>query len=295
MSCEPGEDCAGCPGDCGPCPPTCPNGACDGGEACDSCPADCGACPLGFPPGGPPDGACIGGEGDGGPTCGGIGDAWTKAAVNVGFYPFKIKPGVQTKLFTCDNRAIEDLGPGQGFAAQSTRNPGCVDNPPLRPALGGFVFGYARGSARGGWVPADALEFTGYAGGACADGPASADFQVAHNPYDGCKPMTCDDPLKQSCVATNTPPADDPNHAKSDCGGAGLDQLREIVAEDLYLRYAPFSTAIRYLHKGDRFNVLYDNKKGWVFGEVTQTTCPLLTPAGSRGWVENNPGYFKVL
>ncbi len=107
--------------------------------------------------------------------------------------------------------------------------------------------------------------------------------------------MTCDDPNKQSCVGTNTPPADDPNHTKSDCGGAGIDQLREIVAADLYLRYAPISTAIRYLHKGDRFHVLYDNKKGWVFGEVTLSTCPALTPVGARGWVENNPAYFKVL
>ena len=40
-SCEGGENCAGCPQDCGGC---CGNGACDHGETCGSCSKDC-ACP----------------------------------------------------------------------------------------------------------------------------------------------------------------------------------------------------------------------------------------------------------
>lgn len=284
-ACDNGEDCNSCPQDCGVCP-TCPNGACDNGETCDSCAQDCGACP-GFPPGGAPDPNCIGDEGSGGMTCGGLGDAWTKSAVNIGYYPFKIKPGVNTNLYTCDNRPIEALGPGQGFAAQSTRNPGCIENPPLRPALNGFVFGYARGSAKSGWVPADALEFAGYDGGSCADGPASADFQVLHNPYDGCKAMACDGQL--GCMAVNGA-----NDGANDCGGSGKNEDRTVAVDDLYLRYAPQSTAYHYLHNNDKVHVLYANAGGqWLFVEVTGTTCPALTPNGTRGWVLNMGNYWK--
>ena len=44
-SCETGESCSSCPGDCGACPPVCGNSACEAGESCSSCPGDCGACP----------------------------------------------------------------------------------------------------------------------------------------------------------------------------------------------------------------------------------------------------------
>jgi len=50
--CEPGEDCNNCPGDCGACPVTCPNGFCDlTCNECVTCPADCmgnvGCCGVG--------------------------------------------------------------------------------------------------------------------------------------------------------------------------------------------------------------------------------------------------------
>jgi len=47
-SCDPGEDCTGCPGDCGVCPvvPFCGDGSCDPGEDCTGCPGDCGVCPV---------------------------------------------------------------------------------------------------------------------------------------------------------------------------------------------------------------------------------------------------------
>jgi hypothetical protein len=43
-TCDPGEDCMNCPGDCGPCPPVCGNNTCEMGEDCMNCPADCGPC-----------------------------------------------------------------------------------------------------------------------------------------------------------------------------------------------------------------------------------------------------------
>ena len=62
-TCNPGENCTDCPGDCGACtpiPPSCGNGTCNPGENCADCPGDCGACtPI------PPfcgDGACNPGE-----------------------------------------------------------------------------------------------------------------------------------------------------------------------------------------------------------------------------------------
>jgi secreted trypsin-like serine protease len=46
-SCNNGENCQSCPGDCGACPPpVCGNGLCDGGETCSTCPSDCGSCPT---------------------------------------------------------------------------------------------------------------------------------------------------------------------------------------------------------------------------------------------------------
>src|SRR5262245_19482372 len=43
--CGPGESCASCPEDCGPCAvPECGVGACNGDETCDSCALDCGDC-----------------------------------------------------------------------------------------------------------------------------------------------------------------------------------------------------------------------------------------------------------
>jgi hypothetical protein len=259
--------------------PYCGDLACNDGEDCNSCPGDCGPCPLGFPPGSPDaDPNCTGPGGEAGMKCGGISDAYVANAVNIGYYPFRIKAGYATHLYTCDNRAIEDLSPGQGFAAQSTRNPSCSDNPPLRPSLNGFVFGYARGTMTSGWVPADALEFAGYDGGPCTDGPSNEDFEVAHNPYDGCAALVCDG--TQSCAAAN-----DPNAGTSDCGGHTTNVTRTVSATDLYLRYAPGSTALRYLHQGDQVQVLYDNQQGWFFIQVTATTCPALSPDGSRGWL----------
>ena len=44
-TCDKGESCSNCPGDCGACPPVCGNGSCEAGETCSNCASDCGACP----------------------------------------------------------------------------------------------------------------------------------------------------------------------------------------------------------------------------------------------------------
>ena len=43
-SCNSGEWCGSCPGDCGECPASCGDGWCNGGEDCSSCSGDCGEC-----------------------------------------------------------------------------------------------------------------------------------------------------------------------------------------------------------------------------------------------------------
>ena len=44
QQCNNGENCQGCPQDCGECPVTCGDGQCSSGESCSSCPNDCGPC-----------------------------------------------------------------------------------------------------------------------------------------------------------------------------------------------------------------------------------------------------------
>jgi hypothetical protein len=274
-----------------PNPPVCGDALCDASESCLLCAADCGACPLPYPPGGRLDPVCSGDDGDNGFRCNNISGAFTSAAVNVGYYPFRIKPGVNTELYTCDDRAIQGLAPGQGFAAQSTRNPNCSDNPPLRDARAGYVFGYARGSGVSGWVPAEALEFVGYDGGACADGQANSDWQVANNPYDGCKPMPCDG--VNTCAAANPIDPNDPDNSDTECGGFPISLVRTIAAPYVPMYAAPGSTPVQYVHAGDEVKVNYFTKFGWYFVELKSSTCPSLSPVGLRGWLENKAENFE--
>ncbi len=44
--CDLGENCLGCPEDCGECPMICGDGLCVPGEGCVQCPTDCGVCPI---------------------------------------------------------------------------------------------------------------------------------------------------------------------------------------------------------------------------------------------------------
>ncbi len=277
----------------GPSPPFCGDAVCDPGEDCDGCAMDCGDCPLGVPPGGPADPLCVGDEGNGGPTCNGINNAYTSAAVNVGYYPYRIKAGVQTALHTCDDRPIEALGPGQGFAAQSTRNPGCSDNPPLREPVAGFVFGYVRGSGLSGWVPADALEFSGYDGELCADGPGNSAWQVTNNPHDGCRAMPCEG--VNDCAAGNPVDPNDPEKLATECIGMAFNLTFPLAVPYLALYAAPDATPMQYIHQGDEVKFLWAAKNfAWVFVELKTSDCPTLSPVGLRGWIEYKPEYFGL-
>src|SRR3954463_5694685 len=81
-------------------------------------------------------------------------------------------PGVRA-----DDGSVVGLEAGQHLGRQSTRNPGCSDRPPLRPAVAGFVWGYCLPPAtrKSGWMRlADLEPDPGLEPRAC--GPAGADF-----------------------------------------------------------------------------------------------------------------------
>jgi len=154
------------------------------------------------------------------------------------------------------------LAAGRHLGRQTTRNPACLDRPPLRPAVDGFAWGYCLPPAirKSGWMRLVDLEpDPAFAGLAC--GPADEDF-------DRRRPQACG----------------------GHCDGRPLTGVRpvsgsaEVAARDLYLRYAPGSTAFRYLVGGDRVRLLVEWRAAdhWLGVEVAQARW---TPRGARGWV----------
>ncbi len=290
MRCDQGED---CPTDCATATAICRDGVClDGmGESCGNCQDDCGWCGFGMPEIAG-DRECIGASGRGqGETCGGLDFAWTNAAVNIAYYPMQVGPAA-TPLISGDTWSggggltLMVLDPLTKVGIQSTRNPGCLESPPLRPAIDGWVFGYVRGAAGTetsvGWMRAADLVLDLGLGSECADGPLGQGFQVAENPYSrspSCEPLDC--PGRRSCRDAN------PNgEGASDCGGTAVRYDRTVSADTLTLRYAPAGPARRYLHRGDRVRVLYESgDPAWIFVYALTSVAPDLTPVGSRGWV----------
>ena len=115
-TCDPGESCETCAGDCGDCPATCPNGECDPGESCSICPSDCGPCPDVC--GGCPTGQqCI--DGPGGPFCTAC-DPTNCAAYGVGCCPSNAPAAECTNWFTdpgnCGGCGVQ-CGAGQSCIA----------------------------------------------------------------------------------------------------------------------------------------------------------------------------------
>ena len=79
-----------------------------------------------------------------------------------------------------DSSAPVGLAAGQRLGRQSTRNPGCLEAPPLRRAVQGFVWGYCMSPVthKSGWMLLSELERDpGSEQLAC--GPAGADSIVA--------------------------------------------------------------------------------------------------------------------
>jgi hypothetical protein len=158
------------------------------------------------------------------------------------------------------NRPVA-LTVGQHLGRQSTRNPTCRDVPRLRAAVNGFVWGYGMPpvTRKSGWAELAALE-PDPAHERFACGPAGVDFDRRD---------------RQSCGGH--------------CDGRPLTGVRAtsrrkvVTARETYLRYAPGSTAFRYLVRGDVVSRLaHTDDARWTAVEVRAARW---AGAATRGWV----------
>ncbi len=151
---------------------------------------------------------------NGGGTCSNLNQAWTARGINVGYYAFKVTqpltqysgdfsgaPGTVFQAGPASKGVILQVIPPGAYVGLSSTGPyydppsdcfpagktcgdpshsACPDsNPPMRPALAGFAWGYAYSGASHmqGWIPFDpaSLEFAGYdAGHPARSGPRAS-------------------------------------------------------------------------------------------------------------------------
>ena len=189
-------------------------------------------------------------------------------AVDVGYEPWRVlresalRVGPDGRAAIVTHRGVlVRLAAGQHLGRQTTRNPSCLDRPPLRAAVNGFVWGYGMAPAirKSGWLAVADLELD-VALVQLACGPAGADF-------DRRRPRACG----------------------GHCDGRSLSGLRAaagsatVAAREVYLRYAPGSTAFRYLVRGDRVRLLVRTADAaWIGVEVRTARW---ASSGARGWV----------
>src|SRR4051794_15020484 len=66
----------------------------------------------------------------------------------------RVGPDPAAPAVRADDGSVVGLAGGQHFGRQSTRNPRGLDRPPLRPAVGGFGWGYclAPATRKSGWM-----------------------------------------------------------------------------------------------------------------------------------------------
>jgi hypothetical protein len=187
--------------------------------------------------------------------------------VDVAYEPWRViratalrmGPSPDAPIVPTDDGEPVQLEEGHHLGRASTRNPRALDRPPLRPAVTGFVWGYAMSPVphKSGWIALDDLEaHPDFEDEAC--GPAGADFDRR-----------------------------DPSSCRGHGDGRPLSGVRDasgvagITAQDVYLRYAPQSTAFRYLVRGDSVRRLVRHSN-YVGIEVRRAAW---SPRGGRGWI----------
>lgn len=151
------------------------------------------------------------------------------------------------------------LAAGETVCLQSTRNPTCDASPPLRPQDNGFVWAYENDCKISGWVPAADVDPQG--GTPCC-GPAGQDFP-------------CGLPNEMRCMRS------DPCHPEPSGGAAGRSGCARVNARELTLRYAPQSTAFRYVLRDDIVRRRCGHSSGYHCVEVLDSD----TAQGAIGWV----------
>lgn len=189
--------------------------------------------------------------------------------VDVGYEPWRairqttlrVGPSPAAPVVKSDSGETVELPIDQHFGRQTTRNPGCLDRPPLRGAVDGFVWGYCIPpvTRKSGWMLLSALE-PDLAFERLACGPARADF-------DRRRPAACG----------------------GHCDGRPLTGTRDLSgsarvrAREVYLRWAPGSTAFRYLVRDDEVRrLIQTDNAAWIGVEVRAARW---ASRGTRGWV----------
>ena len=192
--------------------------------------------------------------------CAGIDGCWTTAEVNVGYYPYRVR-AVEAHIRVGPSSNFHSVATVQRNArigVQSTRNPDCVDLPPMHAPRNGYVWCYANQKGTSGWILLSALE-QDTSGEVWADGPASLDFQVGAQP----------------CRRGGT----------SSCVGSKSDRVRTIASAEVYIRYAPQSSPLGYLRRGDRVRECFRGNRNYLCVEVLSSKT---APNGTRGWIIYN-------
>lgn len=187
------------------------------------------------------------------------GGCCTAHEVNVGWYGYEAQDLCTVRTAPRSDAPIKTIiNPHQRVGIQSTRNPGALSDPPPRGEIDGYVWGYVLSGGDTGWIRRNALVASGW--GPWARGPAGVDFHVG---YDHGR-----------------------RGSDTSCRGIAVrgNKRRVVRVQDVYLRYAPKSTAFWYLLEGDVVDALFHHIKGWTCVRVDRSRGG--APEGTRGWVQ---------
>lgn len=183
----------------------------------------------------------------------------TQFEVNVGYYPNRTSREATLRSGPGEHfDVVQGLPAGQRVGRQSVRNPQRSSRPPRRDARNRYAWVYVHRQGRSGWVRSDVLLPDP---GGWADGPAGEDFEVGDAPGVRHRPR--------------------PRRRPRFTLGRRASGRRVVKARDVYLRYAPRSTAFSYLDRGDVVELRW---RGATYSCV-EVVSSAHTPRGTRGWV----------
>ncbi len=192
---------------------------------------------------------------------------WTLGEVNVGWYPMRTKrdtylytgPSERSSVKVNKGRTVV-LVAGDWVGLQSTRNPHGYNLPAPRGDVDRWSFVYSARVHHGGWVRLDNLEECPNKG--WARGPAGEDFEVGAQP---CNPG-----------------------AQGGCNGrkARLRRKHTVRAAEVYLRYAPRSTAFWYVVRGDVVKDRWITRSGGF--RCVEVVTSKTAPPGTIGWIHES-------
>lgn len=199
-------------------------------------------------------------------TCHGIDKAYQHPDVCIGWYPYVTLTETEIRTSPGGGRRLKSMIKGGGIGVQSVRNPSAGANPPVRPAVMGWLWCYSRATGDTGWIRAADVGVDPFSGDKAAlRGPGGYDFEVGRAAADG----------------RIGPRAKKPNG----CGEISRTRpLRRVSARTVALRYSGRGTAFHYLHEGDVVRLLIvDAPAGYAFCEVVSSSG--VPGARTRGWI----------